>query len=150
MAAPGAPCEGWQHRSRIWDVVSLMCVCVCVVSGKRESRNIRADRAPNHSAADGALLETAVAALAHGEVAAWDEHYRARTGHANHADAVFLIGRWWRLQGYTVLWIWRLGFESRSAVWSVTPEFFSAGHEVRVGVDPLFILPLFVRPECLE
>ena len=53
-------------------------------------RNIRADRAADHSATDRALLEAAVAALADGVVAAWDEHYRARTRHAHHADAVLI------------------------------------------------------------
>ena len=55
--------------------------------------NVRADGATNHRAADGALLEAAVTALADAEVAARDEHHRARIGHANHADVVFLIGR---------------------------------------------------------
>ena len=75
-----------------------MCVCVCVcmclptIWTKRESRNIGVDRAADHRAADGALLEAVVAALTDGEVAARDEHHRSLRGHAH--DAVLWRGRY--------------------------------------------------------
>ena len=48
---------------------------------------VGANGAANHRAADWTLLETRIAALADGEVAARDEHNGARGAHAHDARA---------------------------------------------------------------
>ena len=61
------------------------------------SRHIGANSSSNQRAADRALLQAHVTALADGEVAARDQHYGARGAHANYARTFLsnacLIGR---------------------------------------------------------
>ena len=52
------------------------------------SGHVGANSATNHRAADQTLLETRIAALADGEMAARDEHNGARGAHAHDACAV--------------------------------------------------------------
>ena len=58
-------------------------------------RDVRPDGASNHRAADRALLEARVAALANGEVPARNEHYCARRRHAHDANALLRIRCRW-------------------------------------------------------
>ena len=117
------------------------------------SCNVGAYGAANHRAAHWALLETAVAALADGEVAARDEHYRARGRHTHDAHAL--------LRGTCLLCVRGRDYYGLAAsrttagggheiVRGVPPELCSARHKVRVAIDVLFALPFLVCPDTFK
>ena len=109
--------------------------------------DIRTNGTANHRSADWTLLEASIEALAHGEVAARDEHHCARSRHAHDADALFRIGwRWlrgcWDI-GLRLFWGWVI-------VRAMPQQLLGASHEVGIRVDVLLCFPFLVGPQSLE
>ena len=111
-----------------------------------------ADGAAKHCAADGALLEAAVAALAHSEVPAWHEHHRSRRAHAHDAEALFPAnGACLCLEGCRRGSISdRIRARRAHPVAHLPSQVLRARHKIRVRVDLFLALPILVRPDTLE